>query len=167
MTSSGTLYTLRCYYDEKPIFLGRNGRISVFPSERTLARYLADEHDHDLASLSTYDDVRTAATDGSLRVDVTDDNVYVLSGLSDDIADGPEAIDRDQLNLAIEFIRDVGDYSEDDTVDRLLSEDTALARVVDHALDPEASSRPNGPYSRAVAQWEELERFVESRLRRE
>jgi len=167
MTSSGTLYTLRCYYDEKPIFLGRNGRISVFPSERTLARYLADEHDHDLASLSTYDDIRTAATDGSLRVDVTDDNIYVLSGLSDDIADGPEAIDRDQLNLAIEFIRDVGDYSEDDTVDRLLSEDTALARVVDHALDPEASSRPNGPYSRAVAQWEELERFVESRLRRE
>jgi len=167
MTSSGTLYTLRCYYDEKPIFLGRNGRISVFPSERTLARYLADEHDHDLADLSTYDDIRTAATDGSLRVEVTDDNVYVLSGLSDDIADGPEAIDRDQLNLAIEFIRDVGDYSEDDTVDRLLGTDTALGRVVDHALDPEASSRPNGPYSRAVAEWEELERFVESRLRRE
>ncbi len=167
MTSGGTLYTLRCYYDEKPIFLGRNGRISVFPSERTLARYLADEHDHDLASLSTYDDIRTAATDGSLRVDVTDDNVYVLSGLADDIADGPEAIDRDQLNLAIEFVRDVGDYSEDDTVDRLLSDDTALGRLVDHTLDPESTSRPNGPHSRAVAEWEQLESFVESRLRRE
>ncbi len=167
MTSGGTLYTLRCYYDEKPIFLGRNGRISVFPSERTLARYLADEHDHDLANLSTYDDIRTAATDGSLRVDVTDDNVYVLSGLADDITDGPEAIDRDQLNLAIEFVRDVGDYSEDDTVDRLLSEDTALGRLVNHTLDPESTNRPNGPYSRAVAEWEELERFVESRLRRE
>ncbi len=167
MTSSGTLYTLRCYYDDKPIFLGRNGRISVFPSERTLARYLADEHDHDLANLSTYDDIRTAATDGSLRVDVTDENVYVLSGLADDISDGPEAIDRDQLSLAIEFIRDVGDYSEDDTVDRLLGEDTALGRVVNHALDPESTSRPNGPYSRAVAEWEQLENFVESRLRRE
>jgi len=88
MTSSGTLYTLRCYFDDKPIFLGRNGRISVFGSERALARYLADEHDHDLSDLSTYDDIRTAATDGSLRVDVTDDNVYVLSGLVDDIADG-------------------------------------------------------------------------------
>lgn len=167
MTSGGTLYTLRCYYDEKPIFLGRNGRISVFPSERTLARYLADEHDHDLATLSTYDDIRTAATDGSLRVDVTDDNVYVLSGLADDIGDGPEAIDRDQLSLAMEFVRDVGDYSEDDTVDRLLSEDTALGRVVNHALEPDATSRPNGPYSRAVAEWEQLENFVESRLRRE
>jgi len=167
MTSGGTLYTLRCYYDEKPIFLGRNGRISVFPSERTLARYLADEHDHDLAGLSTYDDIRTAATDGSLRVDVTDDNVYVLSGLADDITDGPEAIDRDQLNLAVEFVRDVGDYSEDDTVDRLLGEDTALGRLVGHVLDPVPTSRPNGPYSRAVAEWEELETFVESRLRRE
>ncbi|OBK90119.1 primosomal protein, partial [Mycobacterium sp. 1245499.0] len=53
MTSSGTFYTLRCYLDDQPIFLGRNGRISVFTSERALARYLADEHDHDLADLST------------------------------------------------------------------------------------------------------------------
>ncbi|MFN8073379.1 MAG: primosomal protein [Mycobacterium sp.] len=167
MTSGGTLYTLRCYFDDKPIFLGRNGRISVFPSERTLARYLADEHDHDLSDLSTYDDIRTAATDGSLRVDVTEDNVYVLSGLADDITDGPGAIDRDQLALAVEFVRDVGDYSEDDTIDRLLDGDTALGRLVNHTLDPESAGRAAGPYSQAVAEWEELERFVESRLRRE
>ena len=86
LTTGGTLYTLRCYFDDRPIFLGRNGRISVFPSERTLARYLADEHDHDLSDLSTYDDIRTAATDGSLRVEVTDENIYVLTGLSDDIS---------------------------------------------------------------------------------
>jgi hypothetical protein len=167
MTSGGTLYTLRCYFDDKPIFLGRNGRISVFGSERALARYLADEHDHDLANLSTYDDIRTAATDGSLRVDVTDDNVYVLSGLVDDIADGPDAIDRDQLALAVEFIRDVGDYSEDDAVDTLLAEDTAVGRLVGHVLDPESAAKPSGSTAKAVAEWEELERFVESRLRRE
>lgn len=167
MTSGGNLHTLRCYLNDKPKFLGRNGRISVFPSERTLARYLADEHDHDLAGLSTYDDIRAAATDGSLRVEVTDDNVYVLSGLTDDIADGPETIDRDQLALAVEFVRDVGDYSEDDTIDELLSEDTALGRLVAYTLDPDSTDRPNGPYSRAVAEWEELERFVESRMRRE
>ncbi|NBP84382.1 MAG: primosomal protein [Mycobacteriaceae bacterium] len=92
MSGEGTLYTLRCYFDEKPIFLGRNGRVSVFGSERSLARYLADEHDHDLADLSTYDDIRTAATDGSLKVDVTDENVYVLTGLADDIAEGPDAL---------------------------------------------------------------------------
>src|SRR6202035_4491728 len=83
MTGSGTFYSLRCYFDDRPIFLGRNGRISVFTSERALARHLADEHDHDLSDVSTYDDIRTAATDGSLRVDITEDNIYVLSGLAD------------------------------------------------------------------------------------
>ncbi len=167
MAGGGTYYTLRCYFDEKPIFLGRNGRISVFTSERALARYLADEHDHDLSHLSTYDDIRTAATDGSLRIDITEDNIYVLNGLVDDIADGPDAIDREQLALAVEFIHDVGIYSEDDTVSTLLAVDAPIGRLVSHMLDPEATSRPGAPYSAAVKQWEQLEAFVESRLRRE
>ena len=167
MAGSGTLYTLRCYFDDRPIFLGRNGRISVFSSERALARYLADEHDHDLSDLSTYDDIRTAATDGSLRVEVTEDNIYVLTGLADDIADGPDAVDRDQLELAVELIRDVGDYSEDDTVDRLLSADRPLGKLVEHVLEPDSAARPGQPYTAAAKEWEELERFVESRLRPE
>ena len=167
MTSGGTFFTLRCYYDDRPRFLGRNGRISVFGSERALARYLADEHDHDLADLSTYDDIRTAATDGSLRVDVIEDNVYVLNGLADDIADGPDAIDRDQLALAVEFVRDVGFYSEDDAVDVLLADDTTLGALVNHVLDPDSVARPSPPYATAAREWEELEGFVESRLRRE
>ncbi|HNM93255.1 MAG TPA: primosomal protein, partial [Mycobacterium sp.] len=154
MASSGTLYTLRCYFDDRPIFLGRNGRISVFSSERALARYLADEHDHDLSDLSTYDDIRTAATDGSLRVEVTEDNIYVLTGLADDIADGPDAVDRDQLELAVEFIRDVGDYSEDETVDRLLSGDRPLGKLVEHVLDPDSAGRPGKPYTAAAKEWE-------------
>jgi hypothetical protein len=167
MTAAGTLYTLRCYFDERPIFLGRNGRISVFPSERTLARYLADEHDHDLADLSTYDDIRTAATDGSLRVTVSEDNIYVLTGLADDIAEGAYALDRDQLELAVEFIRDVGDYSEDDTIDKLLAPSHALGRLINDVLDPEDATQSQPPSAAAVKGWEELEQFVESRLRRE
>lgn len=164
---SGALYTLRCYFDDRPIFLGRNGRISVFGSERSLARYLADQRDHDLADLSTYDDIHTAATDGSLRVDVTEDNIYMLTGLSDDITDGPDAIDREQLDLAVEFVRDVGEYSEEDVVDRLLASDKPLGKLVDYVLDPDEHTRPAGPYAAAVKDWEEIERFVESRLRRE
>jgi hypothetical protein len=167
MTRSGTFYTLRCYLDEEPVFLGRNGRISVFGSERGLARYLADEHDHDLSDLATYDDIRTAATDGSLQVDVVDENVYVLSGLADDIADGPDTIDRDQLELALELLRDVGQYAEDNTVDKTLDPGTALGAFVTHALDPDAAERPEPPYAEAVQQWEALEAFVESRLRQE
>jgi hypothetical protein len=167
MTSSGTFYTLRCYLDDRPIFLGRNGRISVFTSERTLARYLADEHDHDLSDLSTYDDIRTAATDGSLAVEVTDENVYVLSGLADDFADGPDAVDRDQLDLAVELLRDIGDYSEESTVDKTLEPGRPLGKLVAYVLEPGSVGKPASPYSAAVREWEELEKFVDSRLRRE
>lgn len=167
MTGAGTFYTLRCYFDDHPVFLGRNGRISVFGSERALARYLADEHDHDLSDLSTYDDIRTAATDGSLAIDITDDNVYVLTGLADDFADGPDAVDREQLDLAVELLRDVGDYSEDNTVDKALGSDRPLGKLVAYVLDSNTVERPKAPYAEAVRNWEELERFVESRLRRE
>lgn len=167
MTAAGTFYTLRCYFDDRPIFLGRNGRISVFTSERALARYLADEHDHDLSDLSTYDDIRTAATDGSLQVEVTEDNVYVLTGMADDLADGPDALDRDQLDLAVELLRDVGDYAEDNTVEKALARERPLGKLAAYVLDPDSVSKPAPPYAAAVRAWEELEQFVESRLRRE
>ena len=168
MTSAGTFYTLRCYLDDEPIFLGRNGRISVFTSERALARYLADEHDHDLSDLATYDDIRTAATDGSLQVKVTDDNVYVLTGIADDLADGPDAVDRDQLELAVELLRDVGEYAEDTTVEEALDADQPLGRVVAHVLDPDTVSANRARRTpRPSSSGSELEAFVESRLRQE
>jgi hypothetical protein len=167
MTGSGTFYTLRCYLDDRPIFLGRNGRISVFTSERALARYLADEHDHDLSDLATYDDIRTAATDGSLKVDITEENVYVLTGLADDFADGPEAVDREQLELAVELLRDIGDYSEESTVDKALETGKPLGKLIAFVLEPDSISKPAGPYAAAVRAWEKLEAFADSRLRRE
>jgi hypothetical protein len=167
ITRGGTYYTLRCYLDDAPVFLGRNGRVSIFGSERSLARYLADEHDHDLSDLPTYEDIKTAATDGSLRVEVSDENVYVTSGLADDLSDGPDALDRDQLELAVELLRDVGEYAEDDVVEETLDADMPLGRVVAYVLDPTTVSKPSGPFADAVEQWESLETFLESRLRQE
>jgi hypothetical protein len=167
LTRGGTFFTLRCYMNDQPIFLGRNGRISVFGSERSLARYLADEHESDLSDLATFDDIKTAATDGSLQIKVTDDNVYVLRTLSDDIADGPDAVDVEQLELAVELIRDVGDYAEDGTVEEALDTDQPLGRFIGHVLSPDKVGKPPAPYAKAVAQWEKVETFVESRLREE
>jgi hypothetical protein len=167
MTSGGTYYTLRCYLDDQPIFLGRNGRISVFGSERALARYLADEHESDLSDLATFDDIRTAATDGSLRIKVTEDNVYVLSELSEDITDGPEAVDSQQLELVVELLRDVSDYAEDTSVDEALEVDQPLGGFVAYVLDPDKSDKPAAPYAKAAEQFDALATFVESRLRTE
>jgi hypothetical protein len=167
ITRGGTYYTLRCYLDDAPVFLGRNGRVNIFGSERSLARYLADEHDHDLSDLPTYEDIKTAATDGSLRVEVTEENVYVTSGLADDLSDGPDAVDREQLELAVELLRDVGEYAEDDVVEESLDADMPLGRLVAHVLEPATVRKPSGPFADAVEQWESLETFLESRLRQE
>ena len=50
----GDHYTLRCYLDDEPVFLGSGGRIDVFSSPRALARYLTDNpQGHDLDTVST------------------------------------------------------------------------------------------------------------------
>ena len=102
-----------------------------------------------------------------MRIEITDDNVYVLTGLADDFAHGPDEVDHEQLELAVEFLRDVGDYSEENTVDEALETDQPLGRLVAYVLDPDSVSEPSPPYAKAVEAYEELERFVESRLRRE
>ncbi|CKO07383.1 Uncharacterised protein [Mycobacterium tuberculosis] len=91
----------------------------------------------------------------------------MLSGLVDDFADGPDAVDREQLDLAVELLRDIGDYSEDSAVDKALETTRPLGQLVAYVLDPHSVGKPTAPYAAAVREWEKLERFVESRLRRE
>ncbi|MEU2256575.1 primosomal protein [Nocardia xishanensis] len=165
VSADGTHFTLRCYLDDEPIFLGKNGTITVFGSERALARYLADEHDHDLAKVSTYAEVQTAAVDGSLEVEVDDENVYVLPGLADDLAEGPEAVDIEQLDLAVELFTDAADYAEDDTVEQALAQSTPLGWYVSYLLNPDPTRMaPNPPFAAEAQSWRELERAFEARL---
>ncbi|GAB2670861.1 primosomal protein [Nocardia goodfellowii] len=165
VTSEGTYFTLRCYLDDEPIFLGKDGTITVFGSERALARYLADDHEHDLARVSTYTDVQTAAVDGSLEVEVTDENVYVLPGLSEDLGEGPDAVDLEQLELAVELFTDASDYAEDDAVEQALAVSTPLGWYVSYLLNPDPTRMaPSPPFDAESKAWRELERNFESRL---
>ena len=166
ITSDDTYYTLRCYLDDEPVFLGRSGAILVFGSERALARYLADDHDHDLTSVSTYDDVRTAAVDGSLDIEVTDENVYVLPGLADDLARGPQFVDVDQLDLAVELFTDAADYAKDPSVEEALATSTPLGWLVSYIVEPtEGRMAPSAPFDAEAESWRALEREFETRLR--
>ncbi|MGQ4597390.1 primosomal protein [Nocardia sp. R6R-6] len=165
IASEGSFFTLRCYLDDEPIFLGTKGSITVFSSERALARYLADDHEHDLARVSTFADVQTAAVDGSLEVEVTDENVYVLPGLSEDLAEGPEAVDIEQLDFAVELFTDAADYADDDTVEQALAQSTPLGWYVSYLLNPDPTRlAPNPPFTAEAQAWRELERNLESRL---
>ena len=115
VTAEGELLTLRCYLDDRPIFLGADGEIDTFPTRGALARFVADGAEgNDMASVSTWADVVERAAARELEVEVDPLNVYVLPGLDDDIAEGPLAVDPTQLEQAVELVRDVGDWAGDD-----------------------------------------------------
>ncbi|MFF0817511.1 primosomal protein [Rhodococcus sp. NPDC003318] len=166
ITSSATYFTLRCYLDDDPVFLGKAGKILVFTSERALARYLADNHDHDLAHVSTYSKVQAAAVDGALEIEVTDENVYVLPGLADDLSGGPESVDVDQLDLAVELFTDAAAYADDESTERALASSTPLGWYVSYTLNPDPSRlAPSAPFTNEAEAWRTLEHEFESRLR--
>ncbi|MCE5289718.1 MAG: primosomal protein [Nocardiaceae bacterium] len=165
ITPDKTYYSLRCYLDDEPIFLGTDEKISVFTTPRALARYLADNHEHDLATVSTYGDVQAAATDGSLSIQVTDENTYVLNGIADDILQGPSAVDAEQLDLAVELFTDAADYADDDSVAEALQPTTALGFLVSFIVNPDPTRlEPSGPFTAEADAWRELVEGFEARL---
>ncbi|MFZ2239114.1 MAG: primosomal protein [Gordonia amarae] len=165
VTSDDEYLTLRCYLGDDPVFLGADGKIFVFTSPRTLSKFLADSTDHDLHDVSTFDQVQVEATDGSLEFDIIDENVYVLTGLADDIADGPRRIDRNQLDLAVELFTDAADYGDDNTVSEALGSTTPLGWFVDYAINPDPKRlAPSGPFDNESEAWRALEHDFEARL---
>jgi hypothetical protein len=163
----GDFITLRCYVEDAPIFLGSNGFIRVCRSERALRRYLAGHHFNDMSSLSTYRDVEIAASKGSLPLgEITPENIYVLRGLAGDIAAGPDQVDREQLELAVELLRDVGNYAKDTIVEHYLRAGQPLGDLVKRVLRRNSIViKPRRPRGDPLTQWALVEHFLESRLR--
>ncbi|MDL9937158.1 primosomal protein [Gordonia sp. ABSL1-1] len=165
VTGDGEYLTLRCYLGDEPVFLGSDGKIFAFTSERSLSRFIADNNNHDLVELSTFDDVRAGATDGSLEFDVIADNVYVLPGLAEDITDGPRRIDRNQLDLAVELLTDAADYADDDSVGEALNSTTPLGWFVDYAINPDPKRMaPSAPFDNEAEAFRALVHDFEDRL---
>ena len=105
VTGDGELLTLRCYLDDRPVFLGADGEIDMFPTARRARPVHRDDgaEGNDLAAVSTWADVVERAAARELEVEVDPLNVYVLPGLDDDIAEGPLAVDPTQLEQAVEL----------------------------------------------------------------
>ncbi len=168
ITEGSEYYTLRCYLDDEPIFLGADGKIDVFKSPRALARSLANptENGNDLTSVSTWDDVVSKATDGSLKIEVDLDNTYVLQGLDEDLGGGPDTVDPVQLDLAVELLTDAADWAGDESVGEALAQSETLGWLVSFVLKPDPTRlAPSAPFDAEVEAWKILVRSFEDRLR--
>ncbi len=163
----GDHYTLRCYLDDAPVFLGSGGRIDVFSSPRALARYLTDNpQDHDLDAVSTWPQVTKRAQDRELTVAVDDGNSYVLAGLADDLAGGPETVDPGQLELAVELITDAEQWAGSDAADKALASSEPLGWLVSFLVRPDPTRlAPSAPFDAEAASWRTLVGGFEDRLR--
>ncbi|GAA3539362.1 hypothetical protein GCM10022222_23640 [Amycolatopsis ultiminotia] len=168
VTAGAEYYTLRCYLDDKPVFLGSEGEIDVFGSEKALLTAITDGKelaDTELADVSTWDEVLAKATAGELEVEVDPDNTYVLNGLDEDIAAGPESIDPTQLELAVELLTDAAEWAGDDTVESALAAGESLGWLVSFVLRPDPSRlEPSAPFDAEQSAWRKLVEGFENRL---
>jgi hypothetical protein len=167
ITAEAEYYTLRCYLDDEPIFFGTKGKIAVTKSPRALAKHIAQSasEDNDLAEVSTWEDVATRATDGSLEIEVETDNTYVLNGLADDIEEGPDAVDPVQLDLAVELLNDAADWAGDKSVAEALTQSESLGWLVSFVLRPDPTRlAPSPPFDAEVESWRKLVSEFEERL---
>jgi hypothetical protein len=168
LSAEGEVITLRCFLDDEPVFLGRNGRIEVFANSRALRTWIAGEgaEGHDLAEVSTWADVLTAAVGGDLEVEVAPENRYVLVGLGEDLLEGPEAVDPTQLELAVELLLDAADWAGDELTREALAPSESLGWLVSFVLRPDPNRlTPSPPFSREATRWRELEDRLLGRLR--
>ena len=156
--------SLRCYLGDRPVFLGDGDQAYVFTSGRGLGRYLADNDDDTLSRVATYEQIKIAATDGSLDVQATDDNVYVLAGLDRDIEIGPSMVDPGQLGLAVELITDMANYVGDAELEASVTgRGSSLRRYMHYVLNPDDATllEPTAPYDDEASEWRDLVDDVE------
>jgi hypothetical protein len=166
-TTTGSLVTLRCYLDDKPVFLGSGGRIDAFDSERALARWLADggKDDNDLVAASTWQEVLDKAAVGDLTVTVDPMNDYVLVGIDEDIAEGTLEVDPTQLELATELVLDVAEWAGDTAPAEALAESQSLGWLVSFVIRPNPTRlAPSPPFDREATTWRTLAQATESRF---
>ncbi|SDE92382.1 primosomal protein [Pseudonocardia oroxyli] len=167
-TTTGSMVTLRCYLDDKPVFLGSDGRIDAFDSERALARWLADggKDDNDLVAASTWQDVLDKAAVGELTVTVDPMNDYVLVGIDEDIAEGTLEVDPTQLELATELVLDVAEWAGDPAPAEALAESQSLGWLVSFIIRPNPTRlAPSPPFTAEAARWRDLAQATEARFR--
>ena len=161
-----SVYTLRCYMDGRPVFLGKYGQIFTFPTTRQLARWLVENDDHDMATLPTWETVMTHANAGELDVTVHPDNQYSYQGLVADISTGPEAVDTAQMARGYELFADAADWAADDSLNSYLLANPRMQDYLSYMLGSTETAGyvPSKPFTDHANAWKDLEEMLVKRF---
>lgn len=161
-----SVYTLRTYLDGKPVFLGKWGEIFTFANPKTLVRWIMENDDHDLAGVSTWEDIVTAANSGELEVTVHPDNQYTFTGIVRDIDKGPESVDAEQMGRCYEICADAADWAGDDSINSYMLANPRFQDYLGYMLGSteHAGYVPSKPYTEHAEAWKGLEDMLVKRF---
>ncbi|MET0966593.1 MAG: primosomal protein [Nakamurella sp.] len=158
-----TGYTLRCYLGDDPVFLSVDGRIQIYSSPELLENYLMTaDPGHSLAGLEVWPEIRKAVTDGDAAVLAGPENTYVVDGVRSELQAGPEAVNAQQLTLAVELLIDAALQRGDDETTEALGTATPLGNLTSAIIRPDPERlAPAPPFDDEAAAWSVLvDRFV-------
>ena len=163
-----SVYTLRTYLDGKPVFLGKWGEIFTFPTSKVLIRWIMENDDHDLAKVSTWEEVVAAANAGELDVTVHPDNQYTFNGIVHDIEKGPESVDAEQMSRCYEVCADAADWAGDDSINSYMLEHPRFQDYLGYMLGSteHAGYVPSKPYTEHAESWKGLQDMLTKRFSR-
>lgn len=146
-------YTLRCYMDDKPLFLGSKKQIYVFNTPQKLLDFIAEDTKTELAKLDTYPLLQTA-TEAKLAVDILPENDYQLNGIDSDIEAGMLRLDKKQIVLAQELITDAATYCGHEELLTSISSSTSLGWLLNSVISPGAQKlKPQPPFDSEAEAW--------------
>ncbi|MCP1388281.1 hypothetical protein M5J20_08800 [Corynebacterium sp. TA-R-1] len=154
-----TVYTLRTYLGTSPVFLGKYGEIFTFPTPKHLSRWIIENDDHDLAGVSTWQDLMNEANAGELKVEVHPDNAYSFNGIAEDIAKSVDAVDTKQMGKAYELLADAADWAGDDSLNSILLANPRMQDYLAYMLgSTEAAGYvPSAPFTDKAQAWKDME----------
>ena len=114
--------------------------------------------------MATWGELVDKANIGELKIETHPTNNYVFTNLAESIAQGPNAVDTDQLGQAYEVIADASDWAEDDAVNSDLLAVPELQDSVSYMLGTSSNYLPSAPYDTEANGWRRLEETLSKRL---
>lgn len=141
ISDQGEAFTLRCYLDDAPIFLGADQSAWLFHSPDTLldlvegvrgaaVRQLPTRHD--LVRLATWPEVVSGVRDDDQPLAIAADDDLDLAA-ADQMVQGSADYDAEEFAKAVDFLADIAEYASLDDVQDVLDGDGPLGVAITQA----------------------------------